>query len=105
MRGKDNKYDVPTNPDRMCRDSPRVKADKEISHFFANNNARFLPKMKAHRTLGVVDENGQPKEPMYELGPVLERRDGFYVCGDTRLNHADYIDQKGYFDILQFYEV
>ena len=60
--------------------------------------------MKAHQTLGVVDERGQPKEPVYELGPVLERGDDFYVCGDTRLNHADYIDKKGYFDILQFYE-
>ena len=102
--GKGNKYDVPTNPDRTFRDSPRVKAEKEIRQFFANNNARFLPKMKAHRMLGVVDERSQPKEPVYELGPVLERGDDFYVCGNTRLNHADYIDQKGHFHILQFYE-
>ena len=60
--------------------------------------------MKAHRMLGVVDQCGQPKEPVYELGPVLERGDDFYVCGDTRLNHADYVDRKGNHDILQFYE-
>ena len=60
--------------------------------------------MKAHRTLGVIDERGQPKEPVYELGPVLEKGDDVYVCGNTRLNHTDYIDQKGNFDILQFYE-
>lgn len=101
---KVNKYDVPTNPDRTCRDSPAIKAEKEINQFFANNNYRFLPKMKALRTLGAVDEKGQPKVPVYELGPVLQRGDDFYVCGDTRLNHADYVDEKGYFDICQFYE-
>ena len=39
---------------------------------------------------------GQPKEPVYELGPALKMRDNFYVCGDTRLNHANFIDAKGY---------
>ena len=101
---KFNKYDVLTNPDRTCRETPTARAEKEINHFFANNNHRFLPKMKAQRTLGAVDECGQPKKPVYELGPVLEKGDDFYVCGSTRLNHADYMDGKGYFDICQFYE-
>ena len=60
--------------------------------------------MKALQTLGGVDERGQPKEPVYELGLVLEKGDDFYVCGNTRLNHADYMDRKGYFDMCQFYE-
>ena len=63
----DNKYDVPTNPDRTCRESPRARAENEINIFFANNNHRFLPKMKALRTLGAVDECGQTKVPVYEL--------------------------------------
>lgn len=99
-----NEYDVPTNPDRTCRDSPAARADKEMNQFFANNNSRFLPKMKAHRTLGAVDERGQPRQPVYELGPVLEKGDDFYVSGNTRLNHANYMDRKGYFDLCQFYE-
>ena len=41
---------------------------------------------------------------MYELGPVHEKGDDFYVRGDTRLNHANYMDRKGYFEIFQFYE-
>lgn len=102
--GKTNKYDVPTNPDRTCRDSPAIKATKEINQFFANNNFRFLPKMKGVRRLGVVDARGQPKEPEYELGPVIERGDDFHVCGPNKLNHADFILPCGYFDICQFYE-
>ena len=68
-----NKYDVPTNPDRTLRDSPSMKATKEINAFVANNNLRYLPKMEGKRTLGVLDERGQPKEPEYELGPVIGR--------------------------------
>ena len=101
---KTNKYDVPTNPDRTCRDSPAIQATKEINQFFANNNFRFLPKMKGVRRLGVVDARGQPKEPEYELGPVNERGDDFHVCRDKKLNHADFILPCGYFDICQFYE-
>ena len=26
-----NKYDVPTNPDRTCRESPAARAEKEIN--------------------------------------------------------------------------
>ena len=52
----------------------------------------------------MVDGRGQPKEPVYELGLVLEKGDDFYVRGDTRLNHANYMDRKGYFDLCQFYE-
>ena len=60
--------------------------------------------MKDHQMLGAVDESGKPKEPVYELGPVLKRGDNCCVCGNTRLNHADYMDRKGYFDICQFFE-
>ena len=81
-----------------------MKAQKEIDQFFANNNFRFLPKMKAVRTLGVVDSRGQPKEPEYELGPVIERGDDFYVSGCTKINHADFIRPCGYLDLCQFYE-
>ena len=60
---KVNKYDVPTNPDRTCRDSPAIKAEKEINQFFANNNYCFLPKMKALQTLGAVDEKASRRSP------------------------------------------
>ena len=74
----------------MCPNSPTVKAKKEISHFFANNSSRFLPKMKSHRTLGVVDKIGQPNELMSELGPVREKGDDFFVfvSGNTRLHKS-----------------
>ena len=41
---------------------------------------------------------------MSYVGPVLKKGDHFYVCGSTILNHADYMDRKGSFDICQFYE-
>ena len=100
---KTNRYDVPTNPDHTCRNSPAILAEKEIKQFFANNNYRYLPKMEGHRTLGVVDARGQPRDPVYELGPVTEAGDDFYVCGTFKLNHANFVDAKGYFDICQFY--
>ena len=64
-----NKYDVPTNPDRTCRESPAARAEKETNQLFANNNYLFLPKMKAHRTLGTVHERGQPRQPV-QLGSM-----------------------------------
>ena len=76
-----------------------MKATKEINTFVANNNLRYLPKMEGKRTLGVLDERGQPKEPEYELGPVIERGEDFH----QNLNHADFVWECGYFDICQFF--
>jgi len=50
--------------------------------------------MIEHRTLGVTDERGHPKKPMYELGPLITRGANFFEQewpnGErTELNHSD----------------
>ena len=56
----------------------RLSNSKKKSIVFANNNYCFSPQMKDIETLGVVDERGQPKEPMYKLGSIHEKGDNFY---------------------------
>jgi hypothetical protein len=55
--------------------------------------------MKCVQTLGVFDNRGQPNNPKYELGPVIERGDNFYARGAHKLNHTDFVWPCGYFDI------
>lgn len=60
--------------------------------------------MEVCQTLGVVDVQGQPREPVHKLGPAIEKGDKFYICDTKRLNHADFNDAKVYFDVCQFFE-
>ena len=97
--GKTNKYDVPTNPDQMCCNSPAMKATNEINQIFAINNFCFLSKIRGVQTMIMADVHGQPKEPKYEFDLVIERGDDFYVCDFNKLNHTNFICKCGYFDI------
>ena len=48
--------------------------------------------------LGAIDEYGQPRTPIISLGPVLKRG----IDLPSGKNHADYIDKKGVYNIVQF---
>ena len=55
--------------------------------------------MKALKTLGTYDEDGHVlEEPVYSFGPVIER--GLNLPSGK--NHVDYIDSKGYYDIIKY---
>ena len=75
------------------------KAMDELDQYLQWNKSRFLPKMKALKTLGTYDEDGHVlEEPVYSFGPVIER--GLNLPSGK--NHADYIDSKGYYDIIKY---
>ena len=48
--------------------------------------------------LGARDEGGQPREPIYAFGPVIEK--GENLPGGRNL--ADYVDHKGHFDLVRY---
>ena len=56
-----------------------------------------------------MDDQGQPKEPVYQLGPVVRRGANFYdkILDNGEklvLNHADFISSDGVFDICSFFD-
>ncbi len=58
----------------------------------------YLPKMKLLVVLGDIDEGGQPKEPSYAFGPVIEK--GYNLSGGGNL--ADKIEHKGHFALARY---
>ena len=75
------------------------KARDELDQYIQWNKSRFLPKMKALKTLGTYDEDGHVlEEPVYSFEPVIER--GLDLLSGK--NHADYIGIKGYYDIIEY---
>jgi len=81
-------------------DSPTTKADKEFKKFSRFKQGMYQPKMEPKKILGAINKEGQPKEPVYELGPVMaggRRKDLPSKC-----NHADYISGNGHYDIVKY---
>jgi len=46
---------------------------KEWDKFCKYNDVKYLPICKPWRVLGAIDDAGQPKEPVYAFGHVIER--------------------------------
>jgi len=79
---------------------PSEMAAKELQLYISYNDVKFLPVMEPLKVLGAIDENGQPREPIYAFGPVMER--GLNLPGKGKRNHADYVDGKGYYNLTQY---
>ena len=56
--------------------------------------------MKPLKVVGTIDDEVQMKEPVYVIGPVTHR--GANVI--HRNNHADYVDCRGFYNILIYLE-
>ena len=93
---KTNKWSILHNP--ATTSSARKKAEAEFQRYLAFNDIQYLPEMKPNKVLGAIDDHGQPKEPVYCIGPVTER--GSLLPSGR--NHADYIDKTGYYDLGQY---
>ena len=52
------------------------------------------------KVFGWIGENGDPKEPVYEIGPVL--KSGKNLDRPGRNHYADYIDKTGGYDIVRY---
>ena len=50
--------------------SPQQQAKDEFALFQQYNDIAYLPEMKPVKVLGSIDDAGDPKEPVYEIGPV-----------------------------------
>ena len=55
--------------------------------------------MKPVKVLGAIDDVGDPREPVYEIGPVI--KPGKNLNNRSR-NHADNVDEKSGYDIVQY---
>eukprot|EP00804_Cyclotella_cryptica_P017616 CCRYP_006744-RA/>CCRYP_006744-RA protein AED:0.21 eAED:0.11 QI:0/0/0/1/0/0/2/0/93 len=52
--------------------------------------------MKLIKVLCAIDDDGDPREPVYKIGPVIKL--GKNVNNHSR-NHVDYVDNNGGYDI------
>ena len=86
------------NISRDC-ESPEQLANKELEKYVSWNHSQYLPTMEATKLLGAIDADGNPREPVYAFGAVIERGSEL-PCED--FNHADYVDSTGYYNIVQY---
>jgi hypothetical protein len=93
---KRNKYTKSTAA--ADAEDPKTLAIKELNKYMQYMELDYLPKMKPLVVLGAIDEGGQPREPIYAFGPVIEK--GENLPGGRNL--ADYIDHKGHFAIVRY---
>jgi hypothetical protein len=97
--GKSNKWSK--HHSQKSDDAPRNRAEAEFDLFEKYNDAQYLPDMKPLKVLGAIDEDGNPQEPVYAIGPVTGK--GTDLRGGK--NHADYVDKKnGYYDVVKYLE-
>eukprot|EP00956_Cyclotella_meneghiniana_P017543 scaffold28760_cov36-Cyclotella_meneghiniana.AAC.2 len=105
--GAPNKSDSPvkTNKYSMLQSrtvdftSPQQQAISEFNTFRQYNDIAYLPEMKPKKILGWIDENGDPKDPVYGIDPVTKPGKNLDRRGK---NHADYIDKNGGYDIVRY---
>ena len=80
-----NNYDVDESFKRKPIKTPLEMADAELSLFQYHNNEVFQPTMKSYKCIGLINNEGKPQKPVYEIGPVVSRGRNFK---DT-FNYAD----------------
>ena len=95
---KTNKYSM-LQSESIDYTSPQQQAIAEFERFQKYNDIAYLPDMEPVKILGWIDENGDPKEPVYKIGPVV--RPGKNLDHRGR-NHADYVDKSGGYDIVHY---
>ena len=76
-------------------DTPLQLAKKEWKKWQKWCHPAFLPEMESTRVMNAVDTEAQPKKPTYALGKVVKRKSNMA----NRLNHADYVDGDGFYDL------
>ena len=76
-------------------------ARNELKIFMKYNMGKFLPTINNPTiTLGTMNENSNPQDPVITIGPVSKR--GMNLPSGK--NHAYYIDKHGYYDIFNLLE-
>ncbi len=68
--------------------SPQQQANTDFELFQKYNDVAYLPEMKPIKVLGTIDDVGDPREHVYEIGPVIKP------------GNADYVNEKGGHDIV-----
>ena len=96
---KTNQWDI-ADYSHLCVSPAGKKAKEEFELFCAYKSPQCLPDVEPKKVLGAIGDDGQYKEPILSLGPVLKRGKNL----PSGKNHADYVDGKGYYNIVQFLE-
>ena len=79
--------------------SPQQQANAEFELFQKYNDVAYLPEMRPITVLGAIDDVGDPREPVYEIGPVIKPGKNLNNHSNT---HADYVYEKGGYDIVRY---
>mmetsp|Transcript_32462 Transcript_32462/g.58682 ORF Transcript_32462/g.58682 Transcript_32462/m.58682 type:complete len:296 (+) Transcript_32462:133-1020(+) len=75
------------------------KATDELTLYLSFMKSKYQPTMKPIKALGAYDDEGHlRKDPILCIGPVLERGKDL----PSGKNLADYIDKKGYFNLVKY---
>ena len=80
---------------------PGEHASREFKLFKTFNSIKYLSVMEPLKAIGAFDKYGLPKEPTYSIGPVTEKGTKL-PPGKGQCNHADHIDEMGYYDIAKY---
>ncbi len=76
---------------------PQKQAEQEYDVYLSYMHSTLLPKMKKN-VLGFNDNDGNPQDPIYEIGEVITPG----INLPPKMNHAQYIDKSGHHDILSY---
>lgn len=78
--------------------APRKKVEQEYEKYVAYMHGVFQPTMNKQRVLGSIDKEGNPQDPIYTIGGVIDPGQKL----PSKKNHADYIDGAGHYNIVQY---
>jgi hypothetical protein len=97
-----HEFDEHDEVSETVRVSPSAKkAMDEWDYFITFKRRVYMPEVKPVIALGVVTEANQPKEAALIMGPV--NKSGKDLPSTVVSNHANFIDKKGYYDIVAFF--
>eukprot|EP00956_Cyclotella_meneghiniana_P029993 scaffold74496_cov26-Cyclotella_meneghiniana.AAC.1 len=95
----ENKWSDGEDDDVLLVSESALRAKAELDKYETWKKFKFLPRVKPVKTLGGFDSIGhKEEEAAISIGPVIDKGEGAALSSGK--NHANYIDQKGYYDIV-----
>jgi hypothetical protein len=83
------------------RSTPLKQAQEEYDLYTDYMVHAYLPVMKPSLVLGAYTEDGDLRDvPLYQIGAVVKRGKNL----PSKFNHANYVDDKGHYNLVQYLE-
>ena len=95
-----NEWSDDDNDNDILVSQMATKAKEELRQYNKWKKSRFLPEMKKVKVPGAYDDVGHLRvNPILFIGPVV-KEDNNPPSGQ---NHANYMNKKGYYDVVQVF--